>query len=300
MTVLRSFPRVALTIAAVALMTAGSNGLSGIAHADNSGAPTVEAYANAPGWITVAWTSTDDPTVDWYTLQREDNPSVRQVEGSGTFTDTGLKANTTYSYQVCAVYDYSEACSPWVSARTLSASTPPSTPASSGGTAGAHTPAGTPTDVKVSAVLHESATLSWTPGSNADRMAVTCKDSTDPTTVCGMKDGATDGAWHFEHSDATTGLALGENADSKTPPTSLALSGLSGSHTYVVTVCDNDADSPTGTPATPCAASITFTTPPWFATQISSPVGCPTCQANIGVVPDRIEPPCGTAICVEH
>lgn len=99
------------------LAAAGMLGLSGhpAAHADES-TPNVEAYANAPGWITVAWTS--DASASEYTLQRQDNPSVQQVEGSGTFTDTGLKAATSYSYRVCGDSD----CSAWVTARTLAAS----------------------------------------------------------------------------------------------------------------------------------------------------------------------------------
>ncbi len=83
-------------VVAVALAVPGVLGLCGrhTAHAA-SGAPTVQAYANAPGRITVVWTSAADPDVYWYTPQRQDSAYAHYVGASGTFTDTGLKAATT-------------------------------------------------------------------------------------------------------------------------------------------------------------------------------------------------------------
>ncbi|NYD67366.1 fibronectin type III domain-containing protein [Agromyces atrinae] len=72
-------------------------------------APTVptnvKATANGTS-ITVSWTaSTDDKKIAGYTIERTNGTTVKQFESTGTgtsFTDTGLAANTEYSYTVKA------------------------------------------------------------------------------------------------------------------------------------------------------------------------------------------------------
>jgi hypothetical protein len=102
-------------------------------------APSVRAYANAPGWITVNWEHSGEG-VYWFEVHRLDAPynenafillakSYNRTDG---LTDKNLKANTVYKYRVCAVYASSWTCSDWVSARTLAP--PPSSGGPSGGT----------------------------------------------------------------------------------------------------------------------------------------------------------------------
>ncbi len=96
--------------------------------------PSVQAYPNSPGWITVMW---EHPGTDvyWFDVYRQ-NPDkstqfvVRSYNRTDNHTDKGLQPDTLYKYSVCAVYAYSQSCSDWVSAKTM----PPPPPPPSNGT----------------------------------------------------------------------------------------------------------------------------------------------------------------------
>jgi hypothetical protein len=145
---------------------------AGTAGAEGYEAPGVTAYPNAPGWITVAWQHSGIG-VYWYNIERQDRTDVVRTEygASGTFTDTNLQADTQYSYRVCAVYDFNQACSDWTSARTLSPPPPPSgggTPSGGGATA----PASQPANVQLTATPQRPAaiTLTFTVQAGAETM----------------------------------------------------------------------------------------------------------------------------------
>jgi hypothetical protein len=103
-------------------------------------APYVLAQANSPGWITVSWEHTGED-VYYFTIERQDSPYpiAQSYNRTDSVTDKNLKANTVYNYRVCAVYAYSQTCSPWVSVRTLP---PPSS--SPGGSSGNPPPSSPP------------------------------------------------------------------------------------------------------------------------------------------------------------
>ncbi len=126
-------------------------------------APSVAAYPNSPGWITVVWQHSGVGTY-WYNIERQDRGDVvGRVNGvSGTFTDTNLQPGTRYSYRVCAVYDVNQACSEWASAQTFSTSPP------SGG--GTPPPPAQPKDVTLTATPRRPAaiTLAFTVEAGAE------------------------------------------------------------------------------------------------------------------------------------
>lgn len=90
--------------------------------------PTVIAFGNAPGWITVAYNHASPDGVLWYVVERRGGGSAVLFGSDGTWTDVQLTPDTTYAYHVCAIYgsDDEPACSGWVEARTLP---PPGSPA---------------------------------------------------------------------------------------------------------------------------------------------------------------------------
>jgi hypothetical protein len=81
--------------------------------------PSVMVKENSPGWITVTWEHPSEGT-SHFLVQRQD-PKFTAVYQAHVNFDTykDHKANTTYSYRVCAVdYDNEENCSPWISVTT--------------------------------------------------------------------------------------------------------------------------------------------------------------------------------------
>jgi titin len=84
--------------------------------------PSIQVYANAPGWVTVNWEHSGRGA-DVFQLQRQQPAYTWVYENNvGSYTDTGLNANTKYNYRVCAVDGAGNAtCSPWISVTTLAA-----------------------------------------------------------------------------------------------------------------------------------------------------------------------------------
>jgi hypothetical protein len=89
----------------------------------------VNAFANAPGWITVTWEHSGED-IYGFVLEQESPFSYVQLDGDKRiFTVAGLEANRTYRYRLCAVYNFNRACSDYATATTLPPPPPVSTPA---------------------------------------------------------------------------------------------------------------------------------------------------------------------------
>jgi hypothetical protein len=94
-------------------------------HAENEAA-SVNAFSNAPGWITVVWEHSGDD-VYGFVVERQSAPYDQSsivgvaILSSPTrqFTDMNLQANTAYNHRVCAVYDTYRTCSDWVTTTTF-------------------------------------------------------------------------------------------------------------------------------------------------------------------------------------
>jgi hypothetical protein len=110
-------------------------------------APSVVAYANAPGWITVLWEHTGIG-VFWFEIHRQDPPYAvnsfflvaKSANRTDSLIDKNLRADTIYKYRVCAVYSYSQSCTDWISVKTQS----PPPAGSSGSPPPARAPLATP------------------------------------------------------------------------------------------------------------------------------------------------------------
>jgi alpha-L-arabinofuranosidase B-like protein len=94
------------------------------AAAYGSEAPSLGAFANAPSWVTLSW-SHSGSGVYYFVIEQESPYGVTYADADKrAWTVTGLSANTTYRYHVCAVYDYNRVCSDWVAVRTMAPPSP--------------------------------------------------------------------------------------------------------------------------------------------------------------------------------
>jgi hypothetical protein len=89
--------------------------------------PSIQVYANAPGWVTVNWEHSGNGA-DVFQVQRQQPAYTWVFETNvGSYTDTGLNASTTYNYRVCALDSAGNpTCSPWTRVTTLATPTGPS------------------------------------------------------------------------------------------------------------------------------------------------------------------------------
>lgn len=281
------------TLAALlALVAASVLGLSGprAAHADGTGELFVQAYSNAPGWITVSWTS--DGEASEYTLWRQGNPNGWDVSWSGKYTDTNLTPGTWYSYRVCADSD----CSDWVSARTLdetpptgSGGTPSGTSNNPGGSTSSNPPPAPqgmallvkPSQAKLTESTPSGALLSWTPATGPwTDLYVSCYDQAQPTSPCGFTNSAWLGPWQ----QAT--FSEGADAFFRTGALSTAsqfrFSTLTTGHSYLLKVCVDfiAADKPLGDTTSNqyyCTPALTLD----MQSRVQTPVGTTSGNATI-------------------
>jgi hypothetical protein len=72
----------------------------------------ISAYPNAPGMITLEWVHSGKGVYGWAVeLQSQSSPPWLPPRDVRIYSITGLEPNRTYSFHVCAVYDFNRVCS---------------------------------------------------------------------------------------------------------------------------------------------------------------------------------------------